>query len=245
NGLIGSVLARGSLQNLIETYDLYPELRQQHTLDVVIARMRTDITIEPEPSVQQWSRNERAEIIAIAYEAEDPQVAADVANELAGLFTLEGLKMRSEQARLTTAFMKRELEEAEVALAEHGKVLAEFQREHQGELPSELESHIARLDRLQQQRQSLAMRIAEAETRIASFAASAPVDPTQSQLGALRAQLARELAVNRETHPNVQSLRRQIGLLESSGGGSGGFGALGSAVRREVDELRSQMRDTD
>src|SRR5690606_10323329 len=245
NGLIGSVLARGSLQNLIETYDLYPELRQRRTLDAVIARMRDDITIEPERSVQQWSHHERAEIISIAYEAPDPDVAADVANELANLFTLEGLKMRSEQARLTTAFMKRELEAAEQALAEHGKVLAEFQREHQGELPSELESHIARLDRLQQQRQSLAMRIAEAETRIAAYAASAPVDPTQSQLVALRAQLAKELAVNRETHPNVQSLRRQIQLLEGAGGAAGGMGALGSAVRREVEELRSQMRETD
>jgi len=141
--------------------------------------------------------------------------------------------------------MKRELEAAEASLNEHGKKLADFQQEHQGELPTELDSHISRLDRLQQQRQSLAMRIAEAETRFAGLQAGAPVSPAQQQLGALRMQLAQQLAVNKESHPNVQALRRQIANLEGSGGGGGGGSALGGAVRREVDELNQQMRDTD
>lgn len=243
NGLIGSVLSRSSLQALIEKYDLYPELREREPFDSVIAAMRADIVIEPEESLAQWGRNERAEIIAISFEHEDPERAADVANELAHLFTLEGLKMRSEQARLTTAFMRRELEAAEAALEEHGAKLAAFQQKHQGQLPSELESHIARLDRLQQQRQSLAMRIAEAETRYAALRATAPTSSTEQQLAALRTQLAQQLAVNKETHPNVQSLRRQIANLESAGGG--GLGSLGGAIRREVEELHAQMRETE
>jgi uncharacterized protein involved in exopolysaccharide biosynthesis len=242
NGLIGSVMSRGSLQKLIESHDLYPELREKEPFDTVVAAMRADVSIEPEHSVQQWARNERAEIIAISFENEDPQVAADVANELARLFTLEGLKMRFEQARLTTGFMKRELEAAEAALGEHGKELAEFEREHQGELPSELESHISRLDRLQMQRQSLAMRIAEAETRSATLHANAPLSSSAQQLVALQMQLAQQLAVNKETHPNVQALRRQIANLEASGAGGPGYGA---GIGREVEELRQQMRETD
>jgi uncharacterized protein involved in exopolysaccharide biosynthesis len=244
NGLIGSVLSRSSLQALIEKYDLYPELREREPFDSVIAAMRADIVIEPEESLAQWGRNERAEIIAISFEHEDPERAADVANELAHLFTLEGLKMRSEQARLTTAFMRRELEAAEAALEEHGAKLAAFQQKHQGQLPSELESHIARLDRLQQQRQTLAMRIAEAETRYAALRASAPASSAEQQLAALRTQLAQQLAVNKETHPNVQSLRRQIANLEGGASG-GGLGSLGGAIRREVEELHAQMRETE
>jgi uncharacterized protein involved in exopolysaccharide biosynthesis len=243
NGLIGSVLSRTSLQELITRHDLYPELRATEPFDAVVGQMRMDIVIEPEATVSQWSKNERAELIGISYESHDPELAAAVANDVANLFTLEGLKMRSEQARLTTGFMRRELEAAEAALNEHGKQLADFQQQHQGELPSELDSHIARLDRLQQQRQSLAMRIAEAETRYAGLVASAPASPAQQQLTALRMQLAQQLAVNKETHPNVQSLRRQIANLEGSGGGGGS--GLGGAVRREVDELRQQMQDTD
>lgn len=246
NGLIGSVLSRNSLQKLIEKHDLYPQLRETEPLDSVIAAMRMDIVIEPEQSLQQWGHNERAELISISFESQDPQLAADVANELANLFTLEGLKMRSEQARLTTGFMRRELEAAETALGEHGKQLAEFQREHQGELPTELDSHIARLDRLQQQRHSLAMRIAEAETRQAGLRAMAPIDSPQMRLDALQGQLAKELAVSKESHPNVQSLRRQIEIARKSpGGGGSGLGSLSGAIQREVSELHAQMAETD
>jgi len=245
NGLIGSVLSRTSLQDLIEKHDLYPKLREKEPFDVVAARMRADITIEPEASANQWGKNERAELIGISFQHESPQTAADVANEVAGLFTLEGIKMRSEQARLTTSFMKRELEAAEAALAEHGKKLAAFQAEHQGELPSELESHIARLDRLQQQRHSLAMRIAEAETRLAGLQANAPLSSPKVQLDTLRAQLAQQLSVNKETHPNVQSLRRQIAMVERAPASGGGAGSLGPAIRNEVDELDQQMKETD
>lgn len=247
NGLIGSVLSRTSLQELITKRDLYAKLREEEPLDAVIAHMRADVVIEPETAIARWGGNERAELISISYVSDDPQVAADVANDVANLFTLEGLKMRSEQARLTTGFMKRELEAAEKALNEHGKRLADFEQEHQGELPTELDSHISRLDRLQQQRQSLAMRITEVETRQAGLRASGPPDSPQMQLDALRLQLAQQLAVNKETHPNVQSLRRQIALIERTpgGGGSGGLGALAGAVGREVEQLRQQMAETD
>lgn len=245
NGLIGSVLSRSSLEELIQKHDLYPHLREEEPFDAVVTKMRADITILPEASANQWGRNERAELISIAYQHENPQKAADVANDLAGLFTLEGIKMRSEQARLTTAFMKRELEAAETALTEHGKKLAAFQATHQGELPTELESHIARLDRLQQQRHSLAMRIAEAETRMAGLQASAPVSSPKAQLDVLRAQLAQQLSVNKESHPNVQSLRRQIEMVERQPSSGGGAGSLAPAIRHEVDELNEQMKDTD
>jgi uncharacterized protein involved in exopolysaccharide biosynthesis len=245
NGLIGSVLSRGSLQELITKHDLYAGLREQAPFDVVIGQMRGDIAIEPETGVAQWSQNERAELIGIAFRSGDPDTAAEVANDLAGLFTLEGLKMRSEQARLTTSFMKRELEAAEASLNEHAKQVADFEQQHQGELPTELDSHISRLDRLQQQRQSLAMRIAEAETRMAALHASAPAGSSQLQLEALRAQLAQQLAVNKETHPNVQSLRRQVANLERMPGGGGVSGSLDGAIRREVDQLHQQMQETD
>src|SRR5262249_27819431 len=115
-----------------------------------------------------------------------------------------------------------------------------------------MESNLRRLERLQQQRNSLAMQIAEAETRVAAVAAQAGAagSSPSSRLQELRAPLAKELSVDTETHPNVVSLRRQIAVLEqdlpkhprarSSGGGAGGRGARG-----EVAQLRQQLADAD
>jgi uncharacterized protein involved in exopolysaccharide biosynthesis len=96
------------------------------------------------------------------------------------------------------------------------------------------------------------MQIVEAETRLATIRADASRDAGSggpSRLEQMRALLAQELAVNTETHPNVQALRRQIETLEREGGGGGrGGGATGgvvSAVQREIDQLRQQLADTD
>ena len=180
--------------------------------------------------------------------------AADVTNDLAHRLTLAGMRLRSEQARVTTEFLRRELESAEVALREQSKKVSEFEQQHRGELPSELESNLRRLERLQQQRNSLALQIAEGETRIATLSAQERVsDSPDTRLSEVRAALARELSVNKETHPNVISLRRQIELLEKEpGSGTGGAGATSAgrhgvtdAARRELAQLREQLADTD
>jgi uncharacterized protein involved in exopolysaccharide biosynthesis len=67
------------------------------------------------------------------------------------------------------------------------------------------------------------------------------------RLRELEGQLARELGVNKETHPNVQSLRRQIAAARAQAGGGGGEGSgvLVGASRREVTLLREQLAETD
>ena len=91
-----------------------------------------------------------------------------------GLFgdtlTAENLRRRSQQARLTTDFLKRELDQAEAALRDQDRSITEFKERHRGELPGELEANLGRLERLQQQRQSLALQIAESSNRITLLA---------------------------------------------------------------------------
>src|SRR5678816_2069672 len=98
---------------------------------------------------------------AISVYQDSPQRAADVANDLAGSFIDTHLKMRSRQARLTTEFLRRELAQVEADLAKQESTITTFKQQYRGELPGELQTNIARLDRLQLQRQSLALQIAE------------------------------------------------------------------------------------
>lgn len=254
NALLGEVLSADNLNRLIDKHGLFGDQQATTRRELLVARMRRDIQVAQEVRVGT-SRYERAQILGISFLADDPVQAADVANDLAQLFVVAGIRMRSEQARLTTEFMRRELATAEEALREHTRKIAEFQEKHRGELPSELDTQLARLERLQSQRTSLAMQIVEAETRLATIRAEAsrqPFGPGQpSRLEQAKAALAAELAVHTDTHPNVQALRRQIETLARQGDGTavgGGGIALGgvvSAVQREIDQLRQQLADTD
>ena len=251
NALTSQVLSRQSLTEVVEQFDLYPELRadEGHGRGRRSARPERSV-IELDPGIR--SPGERARVVLVFFSDQQATRAADVTNDIAHRLTLAGMRLRSEQARVTTEFLRRELESAEVALREQSKKVSEFEQQHRGELPSELESNLRRLERLQQQRNSLALQIAEGETRIATLSAQERVSGSpDTRLSEVRAALARELSVNKETHPNVLSLRRQIELLKKEpGGGAGGGGTdsagrrgVTEAARRELAQLREQLAD--
>lgn len=254
NALTGEVLARPKLEEIIEQRHLYPGLRNEKgsTIEAIV-RLRKNLVIELDKGIAGGSgRAERARVLSIEFTADDPQSAADVANDVAHAFNAAGMRLGSQQAHLTTEFMRREVESNEAALREQSRKVSEYQQGHRGALPSEMESNLRRLERLQQQRNSLAMQIAEAETRAASIAAQvAPGDSPSARLQDLRAALARELAVDTETHPNVISLRKQIALLEQElakhperAAPSGG-GRVAQAAQGEVAQLRQQLAQAD
>jgi len=246
NALTAEALSRDKLTPLVEKYDLFPAVREEYGMVAAVGALRSGLSIESEkPTVQ--SRGARALVLLITYTGTDPKITADITNDVARLFTDAGVRLRTQQARLTTDFMRRELESAEEALKVQTKEISEFQQAHRGELPSELESNLRRLERLQQQRNSLAMQITQSETQMAIAAANAAgPDPARVRLQELQTQLARELGVNKETHPNVMSLRRQIAVAQGQVGGAYGTdGAAAGAGQREVALLREQLADTD
>jgi uncharacterized protein involved in exopolysaccharide biosynthesis len=247
NAMTAEALSREKLTTVVQKYDLFSEVREERGMADAVAVLRSKVEIEADKAPVA-SRNARALVLAIGYTGSEAQGAADVANEVARLFTDAGVRLRTQQAQLTTEFLRRELETAETALTEQKREISEFQQQHRGELPSELESNLRRLERLQQQRNSLALQITDAETRMALAAASGgSPNPAMVRLRELEGQLARELGVNKETHPNVQSLRRQIAAARAQAGGGGGEGSgvLVGASRREVTLLREQLAETD
>ena len=247
NAMTAEALSREKLSTVVEKHGLFPEVQDARGMADAVVLLRRRIEIEPE-TFAGGGRNARALVLAIRFTDSDRFVAADVANEIARLLTDAGLRLRTHQARLTTDFLRRELDAAEAALSEQKREISEFQQQHRGELPSELESNLRRLERLQQQRNSLAMQITEAETRMALAATSAiSPDPAVVRLHELEAQLARELGVNKETHPNVISLRRQITAARAEAGSAGGQGSsvLVGAGKRQIELLREQLEETD
>jgi succinoglycan biosynthesis transport protein ExoP len=244
NAMVAEVLARPNLFALIEENDLYSELRDALPMAELVERMRRDISIEAESGIGSLARFETARLLVIEFENNDPNVAATVANRLAGLLVDEGIRLRSHQAALATDFMSRELERSESELREHDRKITAFKQQYRGELPADLEPSLRTLSRLQEQRASLSLQIAETETRMASLS-TVENDSPASRLQDLRAALTSQLARQTEKHPDVISLRRQIAQLEqeiAAGGGPAEASRSGllTSGRRTIDELRRQ-----
>ena len=218
NAIVGQVLSRQNLAGLVEKYDLYGEGRSEEPLAGVIDAMREDIAIYPRKSLNQSRGGPSSQVFVIAYEYPEADRAADVANELAGFFTAANIAMRNRQAQLTTDFLRRELTRAEEELREHESRITQFMQQHRGGLPGELDANLAKLERLQAQRQSLATQIDAAEGRLMILSQQVDTDlgPTpRTLLGDLKARLEEQLVILTEEHPNVIALRRRIERLEA------------------------------
>ncbi len=218
--------------------------------------MRGHVTIEAQRG-GVGSPGDSARVYSIEFEYPEPGLAADVANALAGQFTDESIRLRTQQANLATSFLKSELLRAESGLREQNTAIRGFKELHRGELPGDLQANLMRLDRLQQQRQSLALQIADAENRRillsqgAAVADSSSTTPDQ-RLQALRSKLQVELEKYTEEHPSIVHLRstieRQEAELAAAPSGTSAepdTAAIPSAAGLTITGLREQLASTE
>ena len=259
SAILGELLSRKNLAELVGKHDPYAVVGEGEpmTLEQKIGIMRSRIIIGPDRSnAANFDENSSATVFEVRFASGDPQATADIVNALATGFTDIHLRMRSSQARLTTDFLRSELEQAEEALAKQERRITEFKKAYRGELPSELATSLGRLDRLQSQRQSLALQIAETESRLASLAANGndvEDDSPQALLRSLRTRYKSQRSLYTEEHPNLVAIRRQMESLEAQIAEDGveipleaeQATTLAGAARFTLTELRRQLAQTE
>jgi uncharacterized protein involved in exopolysaccharide biosynthesis len=253
NAVVGEVLARDSLIRIAETLDLPAKMGFDGPAAALVGHMRRGITVEPDLDLesQRHRRNtgEESVILANRYESADPQIAADVANQLASRFQSVHRDRQLRDAKVRTEFLRREQKSLEEELAQHRTRKAEFTKANRGRLPSELETKLARLDRLQEYLQSLAIQITEAEGRLLVLRDQGRPGTKAALLADLRTRLAHERAVHTDEHPNVIALERQVAILEAEvraeSAGGGGLDPAVAAVQQELQVLRGHSRQTE
>jgi succinoglycan biosynthesis transport protein ExoP len=259
NAMLGTILSQREIATLIEAHDLFPELRNSAPLSEIVDMTRSAISVEEKSGIGPKLRGQGTQLYTVSFESDRADVAADVANEIAGRLTLESIRVRTRQATAITEFLRRELERAEAELREQNQKITAFKEQHRGELPSELATNLSKMDRLQMQRQSLSLQIAEAETRLATLATTGGVATDQDggspeqQLFALRQQLSNELTTRTEGHPDVVALRRKISALEQDASLAPpqdlqtppSRGSLLEGSQRTIAALKAQLAETD
>jgi len=151
NTLTQQVLSASRLQEIIDKYDLYPELRKRKSREDVhdIMRKKTTIEIKPSPEPEQGLSS-----FTISYEDRNRVLVAQITNQLAASFIDWNLKVRQQQAISTTQFLGGELQRAKEGLEEQESQLEAFKMKHAGATPDELNVNLQALSRLQSETQS-------------------------------------------------------------------------------------------
>jgi polysaccharide chain length determinant protein (PEP-CTERM system associated) len=218
------IMSRTRLEQVITDFNLYAKERaDKELMEDIIERMRTrDIGINII----------RGDSFRVSYIASDPRTAMRVTERLGSLFIDESLRDREVLADGTTEFIGTQLDEAQRKLVETENKVLEYQRLHDGELPSQtpanlqaqhnaemaLQSLGEALNRDRERRINLERTVADIlEAPDAKSAADLPkpasVNLDQELTVQKQALLAIELRLRPE-HPDVKKQRRVVEELE-------------------------------
>lgn len=244
------ILSRARLTELINRYDLYPDVR--HTdMDRAIEQVRRDIEIEL-TGPEQVSGRTKTVAFNLSFTGAKRETVAEVTNAIAAFYVNQNTQMRSEEAARTTQFLRSQIESAKAQMDRDEQQVKAYTSRHVGELPQQVDVNLATLERLNTQlRINSERQLRTLEQRDKLFEAPAPVAPPQpppvspedARLRALKRDLA-QLDGFPEKHPDVRRLKDAIAALEAEtkAAGPSGPGAAPEPAARLVDAPSGRAR---
>jgi uncharacterized protein involved in exopolysaccharide biosynthesis len=254
NAIVSQVLSRNNLAEIVIAHELFGGGRDEEPIEVAVEKVREKIVIGTlDDSVARRRGSESSRVYMLSYKDGDPERAAAVANALARSFIDVHLRLRSSEARITTDFLRRELAEVGEELRAQEGLATDFKLEHRGELPGELGTNLARLERLQETRRVLLDQLRVLDSRPATSEVIAADDSPEARVAVLRRRLNESLSLYTPDHPNVAALQRQLEAIEREFGlesSSGAFSQSSAAtsarhVRRRLSEVERELTDLD
>lgn len=255
NSLLGEAFSQKFLLTLIDEHGLYAGLMQNMDSTTAAALMRASISVRSQDNLASRGRSSQdaSVIIGVSYSSFDSRIAAAVTNRLVGNIVDASIARRSQQARGTTLFLRRELKSVEQEMQGIDEELRLFRADHRGEMPADLETLLRKLERMDSQRISLREQISATQERLTQSENAEGVEfSPETVLAGLRMQLATQLALHTDEHPNVLSLRRQISALEDGMGelnqllsqSDSTSADLAASARRELTSLQASLEET-
>ncbi|MFV9645236.1 MAG: GumC family protein [Desulfobacterales bacterium] len=225
------VMSRSKLLELVEKFDLYPELREKISTDALVNKVKSSISIEPLSAAVKTGRSDRATSVTIAFtlsfEGENPGKIQGVVNDLTSFFLAKNLKARQASARGTTDFLEKQAEKVRETVTELNEKVAKFKEAHLEELPEfmtlnlkkveKINDRINNIDReiltLREQRASVKYRIGFVNPYSGTGGRVLTDEEKLQQLELNRAELKSKYS---EKHPKVKALEKEIAMLKET-----------------------------
>lgn len=231
------VFSGDRLKNVIETFNLYPEIREKHGMAEAIAEMREAIGMETRSASYTNPRTGKTISAAIAfvlyYEGRDPETVQKITNVLSDLFLEEDYRIKEKMTTATTGFLSTESEALKEQLQVYEQRISEFKLTHFGELPEHESVNLASIGRLEREYERVNLQIRDLQDRKiileGQLATVDPLLPVQvdgenvarnpaERLKYLRLKLISLQSVLHDTHPDMNKLKREIKELENQVG---------------------------
>jgi polysaccharide chain length determinant protein (PEP-CTERM system associated) len=220
------IMSFSRLLEIIQRFELYPELKDRWTTEEIVAKMRKDTVLEPVSAEIVDTRTGRPTAATIAftlsYAGKNPKKVQQVANTLTSLFLEENLQVREKQAQETSAFLEGEMDRVKAELAGIDSKIAVFKEEHINKLPEMLQLNLQTLNNIErnielssQQLRTLKEKEEYLETQLASITPYQEENTSRQRLEELKVQLVHLTKRFSEEYPDVKKTRAEIADLEA------------------------------
>lgn len=233
------IISRGTLTNLIQTHNLYPDERKRLPMEDVIEMMRGAIDVG---QMSGMRRSDTGTAYRVSFSYSDKRIAQKVCLDLISRFIDLSTSARSSQSLITTEFFRDQLEVAKGQIEEIDRKLTALRSHNAGQMPEQAEALMNRvntlenailsinssLNRVNQEKLQLETNLRFLRDQAAAAAAGDPVagaggapaaagpkpDPrlalADAELNRMQANLALMLESYKESHPDVQRLQGYI-----------------------------------
>lgn len=250
------VMTTQNLLQLVERYNLYPDIREKEPREVLLAKIRGDIgmhMISADVVDPRSGRPTQATIaFSVSYQSRSPELALKVANELTTLYLNENLTSRTRLSQQTSDFFSEEAGRQSQHIAELDSQLADFKHAHHDELPEVSQLNIQMAERTELDLKDAENRIAGLDAqRVLLQAQLAQLSPNtqvysdsgqrvfnaEDRLKDLKSKLASYKARYSPTHPDVINTQREVDGLEKEVNSEDGT----SDRLRQLSDAKAQL----
>ncbi len=226
--IIKQMLSYDRLNQLVDEFNLYSELVNSNTREEIFFKMMRNIRITPEESLTRPGERRASgeahvvDSFKITYRGKSPRIVAAVANKLASIFIEANLREREQLAVGTSDFLNKELEQSKTILTRQEARVADYKQKFRGQLPSELNANLNKLERLQSTLSTISATISAEEDRRITLektlseleSSSAQDDPFQRLLELESRVAAMQAAGLTEKHPDLAAALRENTIIQ-------------------------------
>jgi polysaccharide biosynthesis transport protein len=242
NSMANNILSRTNLLNILQSNNLYPELRKKLTdEDVVEKELRKAIRVGALSSVSfRVGNSAPVSAFTVSFKYRERHLAQRVTEELASRFIDENVRLREASANQTDSFLQTQLEEAKRDLDGVEQQLAQYRMRNSGRLPEQIQGNMqqlrayearlaasgAAISQLNQQKLMLESELRTLRGQLDNLGSVPSEDQRESRSPELRALdneilkteaiLAQMLERYRDTHPDVKNARSRLTALKHS-----------------------------